>query len=100
MAYLGHKPADSEYRQYGIGRPRIGHLGNLVVASRSNAASAVRSAGDNFLSVVVLEIEASQEFKNNGLSVFRWDETEGGDSSAYTIALGATRNQCPSMRAS
>jgi len=58
-AYLGRKPAEgqggttrrgarltttciSEHRHYGIGRSRIGHLGNLAVASRSNAASAVR----------------------------------------------------------
>ena len=36
--------------------------------------------GDNFLSIVVPEIEASQAFKNNGLIVLWWDESEGGDS--------------------
>ena len=41
--------------------------------------------GDNFLSIVVPEIEASQAFKDNGAIVLWWDETEGGDSSQYTI---------------
>ncbi len=41
--------------------------------------------GDNFLSIVVPEIEASQAFKNNGLIVLWWDESEGGDSAQYTI---------------
>ena len=41
--------------------------------------------GDNFLSIVVPEIEASQAYQNNGLIVLWWDETEGGDTSAYTI---------------
>lgn len=41
--------------------------------------------GDNFLSIVVPEIEASQAFQNNGVIVLWWDESEGGDSAQYTI---------------
>ncbi len=41
--------------------------------------------GDNFLSIVVPEIEASQAFKNDGAIVLWWDETEGGDTAQYTI---------------
>lgn len=41
--------------------------------------------GDNFLSVVIPEIEASQAFKNNGMIIIWFDETEGGDTSSYTI---------------
>ena len=41
--------------------------------------------GDNFLSIIVPEIEASQAYQNNGAIVLWWDETEGGDTSAFTI---------------
>ena len=41
--------------------------------------------GDNFLSMVVPEIEASQAYKNNGAIVLWWDESEGGDSASHTI---------------
>jgi hypothetical protein len=41
--------------------------------------------GDNFLSIVVPEIMASQAYKNNGAIILWWDESEGGDTSAYTI---------------
>ena len=41
--------------------------------------------GDNFLSTVVPQIEASQAFKNNGMIDIWFDETEGGDSSSYTL---------------
>jgi phosphatidylinositol-3-phosphatase len=41
--------------------------------------------GDNFLSMIVPEIEASQAYKNNGAIILWWDESEGGDTSAYTI---------------
>jgi phosphatidylinositol-3-phosphatase len=41
--------------------------------------------GDNFLSIVVPEIEASQAFQNNGVIEIWFDESEGGDTSAYTI---------------
>jgi phosphatidylinositol-3-phosphatase len=42
--------------------------------------------GDNFLSIVVPEIEASQAFKNNGAIIIWTDETEGGDSAPYTLS--------------
>jgi hypothetical protein len=41
--------------------------------------------GDNFLSQIVPEIMASDAYQNNGAIVIWWDETEGGDTSAFTI---------------
>ena len=41
--------------------------------------------GDNFLSIMVPEIEASQAYKDNGAIVIWYDETEGGDTSAFTL---------------
>jgi hypothetical protein len=41
--------------------------------------------GDNFLSMIVPQIMASQAYKNNGAIVIWWDETEGGDTSGETI---------------
>jgi phosphatidylinositol-3-phosphatase len=41
--------------------------------------------GDNFLAQIVPMIEASQAYKNNGLIVLWWDETEGGDDPSRTI---------------
>jgi len=35
--------------------------------------------------MIVPEIEASQAYQNNGAIVLWWDETEGGDTSVYTI---------------
>jgi hypothetical protein len=43
------------------------------------------AAGDNFLSIVIPEIEASQAFKNNGVIIICYDETEGGDTSSFTL---------------
>ncbi len=43
------------------------------------------AAGDNFLSIVVPQIMASQAYKNNGVIVIWFDETEGGDTSAFTL---------------
>jgi phosphatidylinositol-3-phosphatase len=40
--------------------------------------------GDNFLSIIVPMIEASAAFQNNGVIVIWNDETEGGDTSAFT----------------
>jgi phosphatidylinositol-3-phosphatase len=42
--------------------------------------------GDNFLSMIVPQIMASQAYKNNGAIVIWFDETEGGDTSAFTLA--------------
>ncbi len=41
--------------------------------------------GDNFLSIVVPEIMASQAFQDNGVIEIWFDESEGGDTSAYAI---------------
>ena len=41
--------------------------------------------GDNFLSQIIPQIMSSQAYKNNGAIVIWWDETEGGDTSSYTI---------------
>jgi phosphatidylinositol-3-phosphatase len=41
--------------------------------------------GDNFLSIIVPQIEASKAFKNNGAIVIWWDETEGGDDLTHTL---------------
>jgi len=42
--------------------------------------------GDNFLSMIVPQIMASQAYKNNGAIVIWFDETEGGDTSNFTLA--------------
>jgi hypothetical protein len=49
--------------------------------------SAAIAQGDNFLSIVVPQIMASQAYKNNGLIVIWNDETEGGDDSSRTSTL-------------
>jgi hypothetical protein len=41
--------------------------------------------GDNFLSIVVPEIEASQAYKNDGAIIIWWDETENGDDPSHTL---------------
>ena len=41
--------------------------------------------GDNFLSIMVPQIMASQAYKNNGVIVIWWDESEGGDDPSRTI---------------
>jgi phosphatidylinositol-3-phosphatase len=41
--------------------------------------------GDNFLSIVVPQIMASNAYKNNGTIVIWFDETEGGDTSQFTL---------------
>lgn len=43
------------------------------------------AAGDNFLSIVIPQIMASKAYKNNGVIVLWWDETEGGDTTSYTL---------------
>jgi hypothetical protein len=46
--------------------------------------------GDNFLSIIVPEIEASQAFKNNGLIVIWNDETEGDQGAGNTSGFTGT----------
>jgi hypothetical protein len=41
--------------------------------------------GDYFLSQIIPQIMASQAYKNNGVIVIWFDETEGGNTSAFTI---------------
>jgi hypothetical protein len=41
--------------------------------------------GDNFLSIIIPQIEASSAYKNNGAIVVWWDETEGGDDPSRTL---------------
>jgi phosphatidylinositol-3-phosphatase len=41
--------------------------------------------GDNFLSILVPQIEASQAYKDDGAIIIWWDETEGGDVPDHTI---------------
>jgi len=42
--------------------------------------------GDNFLSIIVPQIMASQAYKNNGAIVIWFDETEGGDDASRKLA--------------
>lgn len=41
--------------------------------------------GDNFLSEVIPQIMATPAYQNNGVIIIWWDESEGGDSTAFTI---------------
>jgi len=41
--------------------------------------------GDNFLSMIVPQIMASQAYKNNGVIVIWFDETEGGDTPNFSL---------------
>jgi len=43
------------------------------------------AVGDNFLSILVPQIMASQAYRNNGAIVIWWDETEGGDDRSRTL---------------
>jgi hypothetical protein len=46
--------------------------------------------GDNFLSIIVPEIEASQAYKNNGMIVIWNDETEGDEDVGSTVGFDGT----------
>ena len=43
------------------------------------------ATGDNFLSIVVPQIMASAAYQSNGVIVIWWDETEGGDTTNFTL---------------
>jgi hypothetical protein len=43
------------------------------------------AAGDNFLAMVIPKIMASKAYKDGGVIVIWWDETEGGDDFGFTI---------------
>ena len=59
-----------------------GYTYNGVHYTGDNAAIA---QGDNFLATIIPQIEASQAYKNNGAIVIWFDETEGGDTSSFTL---------------
>jgi hypothetical protein len=46
------------------------------------------AAGDNFLSIVIPKIMASKAYKDNGMIVIWWDETEGTNQNDLTYTLG------------
>jgi phosphatidylinositol-3-phosphatase len=55
--------------------------GSFVPASDQSAVA----EGDNFLARVVPLIMASKAYQDHGLIVLWWDESEGGDTSAYRL---------------
>ena len=66
---------------------------NFTYAGQTFAAGTDQEAvalGDNFLSIVVPEIEASQAFKNNGEIVIWNDETEGDENVGSTAGFDGT----------
>lgn len=58
------------------------YQGNTYTAGTGQEAIA---QGDNFLSILIPQIMASQAYKNNGAIVIWDDESEGGDSTSFTI---------------
>ncbi|MGA8659250.1 MAG: alkaline phosphatase family protein [Chthoniobacterales bacterium] len=46
------------------------------------------AAGDDFLSIVIPKIMASKAYKDNGMIVIWWDETEGTNQNDFTHTLG------------
>jgi phosphatidylinositol-3-phosphatase len=63
------------------------YAGQTFAAGTDQEAVAV---GDNFLSILVPEIEASQAFKNNGMIVIWNDETEGDEGAGSTAGFDGT----------
>jgi hypothetical protein len=57
------------------------YKGTLYTGDQASIAE-----GDNFLSMIVPKIMASTAYKDNGAIVIWFDETEGGDTSAETLA--------------
>jgi phosphatidylinositol-3-phosphatase len=55
--------------------------GSFVPASDQSSVA----RGDNFLARIVPLIMASDAYKDHGVIVFWWDESEGGDTAAYTM---------------
>jgi hypothetical protein len=41
--------------------------------------------GDNFLAILIPQIMATTEYRDHGVIIIRWDETEGGDTTSYTV---------------
>jgi phosphatidylinositol-3-phosphatase len=53
--------------------------------SLRNGSTGLIAQGDNWLAQNIPIIMASPEYKNNGVIMVVWDETEGGDTSQFTI---------------
>jgi hypothetical protein len=53
--------------------------------SLRNGSTDLIAQGDNWLAQNVPIIMASQAYKNNGVIMVVWDETEGGDTSQFTV---------------
>jgi hypothetical protein len=53
--------------------------------SLRNGATDLIAQGDNWLAQNIPIIMASPEYQNNGVIMVVWDETEGGDTSDYTV---------------
>jgi hypothetical protein len=60
-------------------------LSNGYGAYPSSNDSSKIAQGDNFLARVVPLIMASEAYKHHGVIVLWWDESEGGDSAAFTL---------------
>jgi len=56
------------------------YKGTLFTGDQASIAQ-----GDNFLSIIVPQIMATKEYKDNGVIVLWWDESEGGDGTDRTI---------------
>jgi hypothetical protein len=63
--------------------PLTGGFNYHVVAYTGDQAAIAQ--GDNFLSILVPQIMASSAYQSNGLIIIWWDETEGGDTTNFTI---------------
>jgi hypothetical protein len=53
--------------------------------THSTGDQASIAQGDNFLSQVIPQIMASPAYQHNGMIIIWWDESEGGDTSSFTI---------------
>jgi hypothetical protein len=56
------------------------YQGTLFTGDQASIAQ-----GDNFLSILVPQIMATKQYKDNGAIVIWWDETEQADDTAHTI---------------
>ncbi len=55
------------------------------VTYAANTDQEAVALGDNFLSKIIPKIEASQAYKNNGAIVIWYDESEGGNTTQFTL---------------
>ncbi len=61
------------------------NAGFTYMGTHYTGDQAAIAEADNFLSIVLPEIMASKAYKDNGVIVLWWDETEGGDNGSYTL---------------